>query len=55
MTAPKTQDLFNAVLNLSHYHREHEKFYAQRPLAPRARDPAGLARSQGACGPLERD
>ncbi len=26
-----TDPLLEAILNLSHFHREHEKFYAQEP------------------------
>lgn len=32
MTAPADDPLLQAVANLSRYHREHEKFYAESPL-----------------------
>jgi hypothetical protein len=32
MTTTATTTLFETMLNLSRYHREHEKFYAQAPL-----------------------
>lgn len=32
MTTPGADPLLSMVLNLSQYHREHEKFYGESPL-----------------------
>ncbi len=32
MPTPSSEALFSSILNLSRYHREHEKFYAQAPI-----------------------